>query len=141
MIPLDVLRAAAGALRAHRRRTLLSLLGVAIGVACVLVFTCLWIGLGSARLTALSLAPNLAPLVAAFAAMGVLRMPIDAGTVMVASVALGIAVDNTAHVLESARRLRAAGAVVVDGEGRPAVFGAEPLPATYMPQASSSATT
>jgi hypothetical protein len=31
-------------------------------------------------------------------------MPLDAGTVMVASVALGIAVDNTAHVLENVRR-------------------------------------
>jgi len=34
-----VLRSAAGALRAQRRRTLLSLLGVCIGVACVLVLT------------------------------------------------------------------------------------------------------
>lgn len=49
MSPLEVLRTAAGAVLAHRRRTLLSLLGMAIGVACVLVLT----GLGEgARLYA-----------------------------------------------------------------------------------------
>ncbi|MGD8440396.1 MAG: efflux RND transporter permease subunit [Holophagae bacterium] len=75
-----------------------------LATACVLVFACLWLGLRSARLVAFAVVPNLAPLLAAFAAMGVLGMPLDAGTVMVASVALGIAVDNTAHVLEHVRR-------------------------------------
>lgn len=41
MSPLDVLRSSTGALRAQRRRTLLSLLGMAIGVACVVVLTAL----------------------------------------------------------------------------------------------------
>jgi len=85
---------------------------VSLATACVLVFACLWAGLRSARLVALAVVPNLAPLLAAFAAMGILGMPLDAGTVMVASVALGIAVDNTAHVLESVRRRLAVGSTV-----------------------------
>jgi predicted RND superfamily exporter protein len=82
---------------------------ISLGTACVLVFACLWVGLGSARLVAFAVVPNLAPPLAAFAAMGILRMPLDAGTVMVASVALGIAVDNTAHILEGVRRRIAVG--------------------------------
>jgi len=85
---------------------------VSLATACVLVFACLWIGLGSARLVALAVVPNFAPLLAAFAAMGILGMPLDAGTVMVASIALGIAVDNTAHVLEGVRRRLAMGSAV-----------------------------
>ncbi len=85
---------------------------VSLATAGVLVFACLWVGLGSARLVSLAVVPNLAPLLAAFAAMGILGMPLDAGTVMVASIALGIAVDNTAHVLESVRRRLAAGSPV-----------------------------
>ena len=85
---------------------------VSLGTACLLVFAVLWAGLGSIRLVAFAVVPNMAPLLTAFAAMGLLHMPLDAGTVMVASVALGIAVDNTAHVLESVRRRLAAGASV-----------------------------
>jgi hypothetical protein len=79
-----------------------------------LVFAVLGLGLGSVRLMLLSIVPNLLPLLAAFAAMAILRLPLDAATVMVASIALGIAVDNTAHVLESVRRLRARGLEVAD---------------------------
>jgi len=78
-----------------------------LGIALALVFACLGIGLASWRLTLLSILPNTLPLVLAFAMMAVLGWPLDASTVMVASVALGIAVDNTAHVLEGFRhRLR-----------------------------------
>jgi predicted RND superfamily exporter protein len=80
-----------------------------LAMALVLVFACLGIGLRSWRLTALSVLPNLLPLLAAFALMAVLGWPLDAATVMVASVALGIAVDNTAHMLEGFRRQLAAG--------------------------------
>jgi hypothetical protein len=85
-----------------------------LATACVLVFASLWVGLRSARLVAYAVVPNLAPPLAAFAAMGILGMPLDAGTVMVASIALGIAVDNTAHVLESVRRRLAVGSQVRD---------------------------
>jgi hypothetical protein len=47
----------------------------------------------------LAMAPNLFPTVALFGMMGLARIPLDIGSVMSASVALGIAVDNTAHLL------------------------------------------
>lgn len=80
-----------------------------LGVALLLVVLVLLPGLGSVRLTLLSAPPNLLPLLAAFATMAVLGLPLDPATAMVASIALGIAVDNTAHVLETTRALGRAG--------------------------------
>ena len=47
---------------------------------------------------AATIAPNLAPIVAIYGAMGFLGVPVDAGTVLVGSLALGIAVDDTVHL-------------------------------------------
>ncbi len=80
-----------------------------LGIALVLVFLTMRAGLGSWRLTALSVPPNILPLLTAFGLMALLRFPLDPATVMVASVALGIAVDNTAHALEGVRRLERRG--------------------------------
>ncbi len=87
-------------------RTQLVSLAAAVG----LVFGVLWLGLNSWRLTATALLPNVLPVLAVLAAMAVTRTPLNAATAMVASIALGIAVDNTAHVLEHVRRYRAGGA-------------------------------
>jgi predicted RND superfamily exporter protein len=73
------------------------------GLAFVVVFACIWLGLRSFKLMAVSVAPNLLPILAAFSAMAALSISLDAGTVMVASVALGIAVDDTVHLLEAFR--------------------------------------
>ena len=75
-----------------------------VGLALLVVFTVIAIGLRSARLTALSVAPNVIPLLAAFALMAVAGITLDAGTVMVASIALGIAVDDTVHLLVAISR-------------------------------------
>jgi len=48
--------------------------------------------------------PNVAPAVMVFGGMGWLRIPVDIGTVLTASVALGIAVDGTLHFLTWYRR-------------------------------------
>ena len=55
-------------------------------LAFLFVFACIFIGLGSLRLTAISILPNVLPVLAAFAAMGALGIPLDAATVMVASI-------------------------------------------------------
>lgn len=81
-----------------------------LGLACCVVFSAIALGLGSWRLTMLSVFPNLVPILAVFAVMSVTRIPLDAATVMVASVALGIAVDNTVHLLVAYERARAGGA-------------------------------
>jgi len=50
------------------------------------------------RLAAVALVPNAVPLVIIFGVMGLLGVPLDAGTVVMGSLALGIAVDDTIHV-------------------------------------------
>jgi predicted RND superfamily exporter protein len=86
------------------------------GWALLVIVACMGIGLRSARMALLAIAPNVLPVLAALAIMILAGIPLDAGTVMVASVALGIAVDDTAHVLAGIQRCRrdnlpAAGAV------------------------------
>jgi predicted RND superfamily exporter protein len=51
--------------------------------------------LGSLKLGALAMIPNLLPIAIALALMPVLGIPLDVGTVMIAGVALGLVVDDT----------------------------------------------
>ena len=75
------------------------------GLAFAAVFIVIFLGLRSWRLTLASVVPNLLPILSAFATMSLFAIPLDAATVMVASVALGIGVDNTVHFLAHYRRL------------------------------------
>jgi hypothetical protein len=59
----------------------------------------------SLRIALVAMIPNVFPVVAAFGLMGWLAIPVDIGSLMTASVALGIAVDDTIHFLASYRRL------------------------------------
>ena len=78
-------------------------------LAFVLVFVSILIGLRSVRLTLLSMIPNVMPLLSVFATMAVLDIPLNAGTVMVASISLGIAVDDTVHFIVGYQRHRMRG--------------------------------
>ena len=80
-----------------------------LGLAFAVIFAAIWVGLRSWRLTLVAIPPNVVPVAVMFAAMAWLAIPLDAGTVMVASVSLGIAVDNTIHLLVEARRAQARG--------------------------------
>ncbi len=57
----------------------------------------------------MSMVPNVFPAVLVFGTMGWLGIMVDVGAMMTASVALGIAVDDTLHFLTWFRRSRAAG--------------------------------
>ena len=61
----------------------------------------------------IAMAPNLFPTVTLFGLMGLARIPLDIGSVMSASVALGIAVDDTVHLLSryGSRRARGLGQI------------------------------
>ena len=61
----------------------------------------------------IAMIPNLFPTVALFGLMGLVRSPLDIGSVMTASVALGIAVDDTVHLLSrfGSRRARGFGQI------------------------------
>ncbi len=80
-----------------------------LALACGVVFLAIGLGLRSWRLMLASIPPNLFPVLMMFAVMAVTGIPLDAATVMVASVALGIAVDNTIHLLAGYDRQRRAG--------------------------------
>ncbi|MGD2113568.1 MAG: MMPL family transporter, partial [Acidobacteriota bacterium] len=82
------------------RTMVLSLTLTALGVAIVLRLL-----LGSLALTARALVPNLWPVLFVLGVMGWSGLPVDSATVMVASVVLGLAVDDTLHSLGSFRRL------------------------------------
>lgn len=62
------------------------------------------IGLRSLRLGLVAMIPNVFPLCVLFGVMGWLGYSLDIGSMMTASVALGIAVDDTVHFLLSCRR-------------------------------------
>jgi hypothetical protein len=47
----------------------------------------------------IALVPNAIPLIAVFGIMGLLGIPLDAGTALIGSLALGIAVDDTIHIV------------------------------------------
>jgi len=91
------------------------------GLAFATVFACLLAGLRSPRLVAVSVPPNLLPILAAVGAMGWAGIALDAATVMMASVALGIAVDDTVHVLAAYRDERGGGGIAPAAAARRAV--------------------
>ncbi len=101
-----------------------------LGLALLVVFAAVWAGLRSWRLMLVAMPPNLVPAAVMFAAMAWLSIPLDAATVMVAGVALGIAVDNTIYILVEYGRARAAGRDARDAAGgaialvRPAIVAA-----------------
>jgi len=76
------------------------------GAAFLMVFICIWVGLRSFRIVAVSVVPNVMPVLSVFAVMVLFEISLDAATVMVASIALGIAVDDAVHLLNAYRRER-----------------------------------
>lgn len=65
---------------------------VCVGLLLLLIFRSAW-------LAGAALVANLLPILIAFGGMAWLAIPLDAGTVLVANLALGIAVDDTIHVV------------------------------------------
>jgi hypothetical protein len=55
--------------------------------------------LRSMRLALIALVPNLVPIAMGFGVMGLLGIPLDAGTVVVGNLAFGIAVDDSIHAV------------------------------------------
>lgn len=75
-----------------------------LGIAFAIIFGCMLLGFASLRLMLLAIFPNVLPLFAAFTVMVLCNIPLDAGTVMMASIAMGIAVDDTVHIVMAYKR-------------------------------------
>lgn len=77
---------------------------VSFGASVVLITISLALGLRSLLLGVISMIPNVFPIITVFGVMGWIRPAIDPGTMMTASIGLGIAVDDTVHFLTWFRR-------------------------------------
>lgn len=71
-----------------------SLAGAILVTALVLIGT-----LRSLRLSIIGAIPNLFPILVIYGAMGLMGLPLNVATVMVGAIAMGIAVDDTVHIL------------------------------------------
>jgi predicted RND superfamily exporter protein len=76
-----------------------------IGLALILITIILIVVFRSVRVGMLSLIPNLVPVLMGAALLTILGIPIDIGCAIVASVTLGIAVDDTIHFLAHYNKL------------------------------------
>jgi len=70
-----------------------------LGLAIVLIFITLALLLKNIRLALIAMIPNLFPIFLMFAFMGAMGINLDLATATVASIALGVAVDDTIHIL------------------------------------------
>ena len=80
-----------------------------IATATVTVGIIMSLMLRSVRLGVIAMIPNLLPLCVAGALIRLLGRPLDLGTAMVASVALGICIDDTSQILANYSRVRREG--------------------------------
>jgi predicted RND superfamily exporter protein len=86
----------------------------------------------SLRIAWIALVPNLVPIAMGFGAMGLLGVPLDAGTVVIANLAFGMAVDDRIHAVTGFFERWKAGdsasaALESNGRGRVGVLGARLL--------------
>lgn len=81
-----------------------------VGLAALAIFALLSLSLRSVRLGAVGMIPNVVPVLLFFGALGLGAAPLSLPTSLIGSVALGIAIDATAHYVVRYRAERAAGA-------------------------------
>ncbi len=81
-----------------------------IGLASGTVFALVYLVFRSARVSGLVMVPNLAPVILFFGLLGFGISTLSLPTSMIGCVVLGVAVDDTVHMLVSYRRLREGGA-------------------------------
>lgn len=77
---------------------------LSLGLAIFLISLSMALVFSSWRMVAMSLIPNVIPLIFTAATMGFIGIPIKASTILVFSIAFGISVDNTIHFLAKYRQ-------------------------------------
>jgi predicted RND superfamily exporter protein len=73
-------------------------------IALVVITVLMVILIGRIRIGLLSMVPNLAPILLMLGVIGGFSIPMDLFTMMVASIAIGLAVDDTIHFMHNFRR-------------------------------------
>jgi predicted RND superfamily exporter protein len=75
--------------------------------ALIIISLFMFIMLGSIRIGLISMLPNLIPILAMFGLMGWLDIPFDVSSMLIGSLAIGLAVDDTIHFLHVYQKNRA----------------------------------
>jgi len=70
-----------------------------LSLVLILIFIIMSVLFVNMKAGALSLIPNLFPIFLSFGIMGIFGIPLNTGTAMVAAIAIGIAVDDTIHLM------------------------------------------
>ncbi|HIP28910.1 MAG TPA: RND transporter [Sulfurovum sp.] len=73
-------------------------------IAFILITGIMILILGSVRMGLLSMIPNLTPIILGLLLMYVMNIPLDMFTLLIGSIAIGLAVDDTIHFLHNFRR-------------------------------------
>lgn len=79
-----------------------------LAAMCVLLWALMAIGLRSARLATLGLVPNVLPCLVLYGGLELAGRPLSVATAMIATVLLGLIVDNTIHLLHGYASARSA---------------------------------
>ncbi|MCP5043129.1 MAG: MMPL family transporter, partial [bacterium] len=85
-------------------------------IAFCIIAVLMMLMIGNAKLGLVAMIPNLLPIAMALAVMRIFDMPLDTFTLMIASISLGLAVDDTIHFMHNYRRYYAE-----DGDSREAI--------------------
>jgi predicted RND superfamily exporter protein len=73
-------------------------------IAAIAITFMMMIILGSVRIGLLSMIPNLTPIILGLLIMYIAKIPLDMFTLLIGSIAIGLAVDDTIHFLHNFRR-------------------------------------
>jgi len=73
-------------------------------IALAIITPLLVLLIGRVRIGLLAMIPNLAPIILTLGLMGWAGIPIDAFTLLIGSIAIGLAVDDTIHFMHNFRR-------------------------------------
>ncbi len=92
---------------ARNMRSFIGNLGMSLAVASVLIFVVLTVAFRSLRLGLISIVPNALPLLVTAAGLVLLGYPLQITSALTFSLCLGLAVDDTIHVMMRYRQLAA----------------------------------
>lgn len=73
-------------------------------IAAVVITIMMVLFIGNIRLGLVSMIPNLTPIIVTLGAMGWMGIPLDMFTMLIGSIAIGLAVDDTIHFMHNYRR-------------------------------------
>ncbi|MEM9177007.1 MAG: MMPL family transporter, partial [Myxococcota bacterium] len=97
----DVQQSGLGAIVDKTFVSVIDSLRTSYGIALVVISALLVLMVGDVRVGLVSVLPNLAPIIGALGLMGWLGVPLGVYTLLVGSIALGLAVDDTIHFAHS----------------------------------------